>query len=114
MQNCGRPYVYHDGWDRKAAGLTLKFDVPFRGAEYETFVTRALCPCDCGACARAAKSCRSIWGGGWRDLVADRVAKKFTAKTGVQVDFITGGTINRLNKARLAKTNPESDITFTT
>jgi putative spermidine/putrescine transport system substrate-binding protein len=42
------------------------------------------------------------------------VAKKFTAKTGVQVDFITGGTINRLNKARLAKTNPESDITFTT
>ena len=56
----------------------------------------------------------SIWGGSWRDLVADTVAKKFTAETGVPVDFITGGTIDRLNKARLAKDNPESDITFTT
>jgi putative spermidine/putrescine transport system substrate-binding protein len=56
----------------------------------------------------------SIWGGSWRDLVAETVAKKFTAETGVPVDFITGGTIDRLNKARLAKANPESDITFTT
>jgi putative spermidine/putrescine transport system substrate-binding protein len=56
----------------------------------------------------------SIWGGSWRDLVAETVAKKFTAETGVPVDFITGGTIDRLNKARLAKDNPESDITFTT
>ena len=56
----------------------------------------------------------SIWGGSWRDLVADTVAKKFTAETGVAVEFITGGTIDRLNKARLAKDNPESDITFTT
>ncbi|MFZ2069009.1 MAG: ABC transporter substrate-binding protein, partial [Xanthobacteraceae bacterium] len=56
----------------------------------------------------------SIWGGSWRDLVADTVAKKFTAETGVPVEFITGGTIDRLNKARLAKANPESDITFTT
>ena len=30
------------------------------------------------------------------------------------VEFITGGTIDRLNKAKLAKGNPESDITFTT
>jgi putative spermidine/putrescine transport system substrate-binding protein len=30
------------------------------------------------------------------------------------VDYITGGTIDRLNKAKLAKDNPESDITFTT
>jgi putative spermidine/putrescine transport system substrate-binding protein len=56
----------------------------------------------------------SIWGGSWRDLVADTVAKKFTAETGVPVQFITGGTIDRLNKARLAKGSPESDITFTT
>jgi putative spermidine/putrescine transport system substrate-binding protein len=56
----------------------------------------------------------SIWGGSWRDLVAESVAKKFTAETGVQVQFITGGTIDRLNKAKLAKANPESDITFTT
>src|ERR1700688_4022606 len=56
----------------------------------------------------------SIWGGSWRDLVADTVAKKFTQETGVPVDFITGGTIDRLNKAKLAKGNPESDITFTT
>lgn len=56
----------------------------------------------------------SIWGGSWRDLVAQTAAKKFTADTGTQVEFITGGTIDRLNKAKLAKGNPESDITFTT
>src|SRR6266576_2378302 len=56
----------------------------------------------------------SIWGGSWRDLVADTVAKKFTKETGVPVEFITGGTIDRLNKEKLAKGNPESDITFTT
>jgi putative spermidine/putrescine transport system substrate-binding protein len=56
----------------------------------------------------------SIWGGSWRDLVANTVAKKFTAETGVPVDFITGGTIDRLNKAKLAKGNPESDLNFTT
>jgi len=56
----------------------------------------------------------SIWGGSWRDLVADTAAKKFTQDTGVPVEFITGGTIDRLNKANLAKGNPESDITFTT
>ena len=42
----------------------------------------------------------SIWGGSWRDLVAETVAKKFTQETGVPVDFITGGTIDRLNKAK--------------
>jgi putative spermidine/putrescine transport system substrate-binding protein len=56
----------------------------------------------------------SIWGGNWRDLVRDTVAKKFTQETGVPVEFITGGTIDRLNKARLANRNPESDLTFTT
>jgi putative spermidine/putrescine transport system substrate-binding protein len=56
----------------------------------------------------------SIWGGSWRDLVADTAAKKFTQETGVAVDFITGGTIDRLNKAKLAKGSPESDVNFTT
>jgi len=56
----------------------------------------------------------SIWGGSWRDLVAETVARKFTAETGVPVEFITGGTSDRLNKEKLAKGNPESDITFTT
>ncbi len=56
----------------------------------------------------------SIWGGSWRDLVAETVAKKFTQDTGVAVEFITGGTIDRLNKAKLAKGNPESDLNFTT
>ena len=35
-------------------------------------------------------------------------------QTGVPVEYITGGTIDRLNKEKLAKGNPESDITFTT
>jgi len=56
----------------------------------------------------------SIWGGSWRDLVAETAAKKFTADTGVQVEYVTGGTIDRLNKAKLAKGNPESDLNFTT
>jgi len=56
----------------------------------------------------------SSWGGSWRDLVADTAAKKFTAETGIGVEFITGGTIDRLNKAKLAKGNPENDINFTT
>ena len=42
------------------------------------------------------------------------MAKKFKAETGADVEFVTGGTIDRLNKAKLAKGNPESDLTFTT
>jgi putative spermidine/putrescine transport system substrate-binding protein len=56
----------------------------------------------------------SVWGGSWKDMIAEIVAKKFTADTGVEVEFITGGTIDRLNKAKLAKDNPESDVTLTT
>ena len=56
----------------------------------------------------------SIWGGSWRDLVAETAAKAFTRDTGATVEFITGGTIDRLNKAKLAKANPESDVNFTT
>jgi len=56
----------------------------------------------------------SIWGGSWRDMVDNIIGKKFTADTGVPIEYITGGTIDRLNKEKLAKGNPESDITFTT
>jgi putative spermidine/putrescine transport system substrate-binding protein len=66
-------------------------------------------------CALAAdKLVISSWGGSWKDLIAQTAANKFTADTGVEVDFITGGTIDRLNKAKLAKGSPESDVTFTT
>jgi hypothetical protein len=37
----------------------------------------------------------SVWGGSWRDMVANIIAKKFTAETSVQVEYITGGTIDR-------------------
>jgi putative spermidine/putrescine transport system substrate-binding protein len=62
----------------------------------------------------AEKLIISSWGGSWKDLIAETAGKKFTADTGVEVEFITGGTIDRLNKAKLAKDDPESDITFTT
>ncbi|MBO0757670.1 MAG: ABC transporter substrate-binding protein, partial [Bradyrhizobiaceae bacterium] len=62
----------------------------------------------------AEKLIISSWGGSWKDLIADTAGKKFTADTGVEVEFITGGTIDRLNKAKLSKGDPESDITFTT
>src|SRR5499425_3357127 len=56
----------------------------------------------------------SVWGGSWRDMVDNLIGKKFTSATGVPLEYITGGTIDRLNKEKLAKGNPESDITFTT
>ncbi|OZI66795.1 ABC transporter substrate-binding protein [Bordetella genomosp. 11] len=55
----------------------------------------------------------STWGGSFRDLIDENIGKEFTRQTGVPVKYITGGTIDRLNKAKLA-TKPESDITFTT
>ena len=67
-----------------------------------------------GAATAQDKLVVSVWGGSWRDMVDTIIAKRFTAETGVPVEFITGGTIDRLNKERLAKGNPESDITFTT
>jgi len=42
------------------------------------------------------------------------VAKAFTAKTGIPVEFEVGGTIDRLAKARVAKGNHLVDVTFTT
>src|SRR3954468_8790629 len=56
----------------------------------------------------------SIWGGSWRDLVASTAAKKFKQQTGAEVEFVTGGTIDRLNQAKLSRDNPESDIPFPT
>jgi len=56
----------------------------------------------------------SSWGGSFRDLIDDTIAAKFTEETGVEVEFITGGTIDRLNQAKLSRDTPESDVTFTT
>ncbi|MFN3275650.1 MAG: PotD/PotF family extracellular solute-binding protein [Paracoccus sp. (in: a-proteobacteria)] len=56
----------------------------------------------------------SSWGGSFRDLIDEAIATKFTEDTGVEVEFITGGTIDRLNQANLSRDNPESDVTFTT
>ena len=56
----------------------------------------------------------SIWGGNWKDTVERIVAKPFTAKTGVPVEFEVGGTLDRLAKARVSKAAPLVDITFTT
>lgn len=53
------------------------------------------------------------WGGSFRDLIDESIGKEFTRQTGVPVKYITGGTIDRLNKAKLAS-KPESDVTFTT
>ena len=56
----------------------------------------------------------STWGGSFRDLIDETIAAKFKAETGADVEYVTGGTIDRLSKAKLAKNNPESDVTFTT
>ncbi|MCW8086273.1 ABC transporter substrate-binding protein [Sabulicella glaciei] len=56
----------------------------------------------------------SVWGGSWRDLVSEQIGRRFTQATGIPVEYQTGGTIDRLNRARLTRSAPESDITFTT
>jgi putative spermidine/putrescine transport system substrate-binding protein len=56
----------------------------------------------------------SVWGGNWKDTVEKVVAKPFTAKTGIPVEFEVGATLDRLAKARVSKTAPLVDITFTT
>jgi putative spermidine/putrescine transport system substrate-binding protein len=68
----------------------------------------------CGTLARAQDALVvSTWGGSFRDLIDENIGKEFTRQTGVPVRYVTGGTIDRLNKAKLAS-KPESDITFTT
>ncbi len=62
----------------------------------------------------AEKLIISAWGGSWKEMVAKSAAAKFTAETGVEVEIVSGGTIDRLNKAKLAKGDPESDLTLTT
>jgi putative spermidine/putrescine transport system substrate-binding protein len=56
----------------------------------------------------------SIWGGNWKDGADKVIASEFKKRTGMNVEFITGGTLDRLTKAKVAKGNPESDVTFTT
>lgn len=56
----------------------------------------------------------SVWGGNWKDTVDRVVARPFTAKTGIPVEFEVGGTLDRLAKARVSKGAPLVDVTFTT
>jgi putative spermidine/putrescine transport system substrate-binding protein len=56
----------------------------------------------------------SIWGGNFRDGAKEAIATEFTQRTGIPVEFITGGTMDRLTKAKVAAGRPESDVTFTT
>lgn len=78
------------------------------------FLMTAAAICLFGPAAHAETLVVSSWGGSFRDLIAETIAKKFTEETGVDVEFITGGTIDRLNQANLSRDNPESDVTFTT
>lgn len=56
----------------------------------------------------------SIWGGNWRDGANEAIATEFTKRTKMPVEFITGGTMDRLTKAKVAAGKPESDVTMTT
>lgn len=68
----------------------------------------------CGSASAQDKLRVAIWGGEWRDLIDNLVSKKFTAQTGIPVEYVTGGNNDRLTKAKLAGANPESDVSFTT
>jgi putative spermidine/putrescine transport system substrate-binding protein len=56
----------------------------------------------------------SSWGGNWKDTVDRVIAKPFTAKTAIPVEFEVGGTLDRLAKARVSKGAPQVDVTLTT
>jgi putative spermidine/putrescine transport system substrate-binding protein len=56
----------------------------------------------------------SSWGGSWKDTIDRVIAKLFSAKTGIPVEFEVGGTLDRLAKARVSKASPLVDVTFTT
>jgi len=55
----------------------------------------------------------STWGGNWKEGVKI-VGDEFTKRTGVEVEYITGGTLDRLAKAKVARDDPESDLINTT
>lgn len=55
----------------------------------------------------------STWGGNWKEGV-QIVGDEFTKRTGVEVEYITGGTLDRLAKAKVARDNPEADLINTT
>ncbi len=56
----------------------------------------------------------SSWGGNWKETVERIIARPFTAKTGIPVEFEVGGTLDRLAKARVSKGAPLVDVTLTT
>jgi putative spermidine/putrescine transport system substrate-binding protein len=65
--------------------------------------------------ARAAEALVvSSWGGNWKDTVERVIARPFTARTGIPVEFEVGGTLDRLAKARVSKGSPLVDVTLTT
>ena len=64
--------------------------------------------------AEAANLKVSVWGGNWLALTQDTAGACYEKKTGEKIDYVTGGTIDRLTKAKLSAGNPETDVTITT
>ena len=84
------------------------------GRSVVTWLTLALLAITPAAALAADPLVVSVWGGNWKDTVEKVIAKPFTAKTGIPVEFEVGGTLDRLAKARVSKAAPLVDITFTT
>ena len=49
--------------------------------------------------AASEKLVISAWGGSWKEMVAKSAAAKFTAETGIEVEIVSGGTIDRLTES---------------
>ncbi|MCL5075801.1 MAG: ABC transporter substrate-binding protein [Chloroflexi bacterium] len=87
------------------------------GAQPAPTATKAAAPAPTKAAAPAPKVesiVVSTWGGNWKDTLDREVSKRFTAETGIKVEYEVGGTVDRLAKARAAKGKPQVDITLTT
>src|SRR5262249_61995379 len=64
-----------------------------------------------GAAHAQDKLVVSIWGGHWKDGADRGIATEFKKRTGMSVEFMTGGTLDRLTKAKVAKGDPEVAVT---
>lgn len=56
----------------------------------------------------------SVWGGTFRDALAESVGKRFTEQTGVELKYVTGSAVTRLNKEKLAQGADTPDVLYTT
>jgi putative spermidine/putrescine transport system substrate-binding protein len=70
----------------------------------------------CGASGASAqdKLVVSLWGGNWLEGIQMTVGKRFTEQTGIEIEYQTGNSTERLTQAKVAGVPSGVDVTLTT